>query len=147
MLCTPIYLCAPTIAPPCYNLPWKTVWVGEHLDMAKHKNVIEGWEGWTLYPNNKAVTRPLVVVVENQRRSNKNLLPLNVCSNLHWPKNWKVWPIKHHFFLLTFTQRMMSSTQNHSFVGMGLLEQNFFFKPYVSWCMCTMFTLSHFGLA
>jgi len=52
------------MAPPCYNLPWKTVWVGEHFDMMEHKNVIDGWEGWTLYPNNEVVTRPLVVVVE-----------------------------------------------------------------------------------
>ena len=62
-----LFMC-PTMAPPCYNeLPWKTMWVGEHLDTVEHKNVIDGCEGWTLYPNNNMVTRPPVDVVENQR--------------------------------------------------------------------------------
>ena len=34
-----------------------------------------------------------------------------------------------HFFMLPFTQWLMSSMQNQNFVGMWLLEQNPFFEP------------------
>ena len=67
VMCSPIYSYAPATTPPYYNeLPSKIMWWGEHLGLVKHKNAIEGWEGWTFYPNDDMVTRPPIAIVENQ---------------------------------------------------------------------------------
>ena len=53
---------------PYYNeLPQDTVWWGEHVDLMENKIVIEGWEGWELYPSDDVRRRPPDHEVENQR--------------------------------------------------------------------------------
>ena len=37
------------------------------MDLLEHENVIEGWEGWALCPNDDVVIGPPIVVVKNQR--------------------------------------------------------------------------------
>lgn len=56
-------------------------------------------------------------------KKNKKI-PCKVSPNLHRPNQYNI-----HFFLLSFTQRLMSSLQNQKFEGMWLLEHNPFFKP------------------
>lgn len=65
------------MAPPYHEeLPWKTWWQGEHLDLVEHKKMIEGWEGWALYPNDDIVTWPSIVAVKDQHPPTQNPPPV-----------------------------------------------------------------------
>ena len=93
----PICFCVPSMVPPYYDeLPWKTVWWGEHLDLMRHEKT----------------------------SSNERFVPIFTSHTFR-----RFGQSSTHFFLVPFTQWLMSFAQNQIFVDTWLLEQNYFFKP------------------
>lgn len=126
----PIYFCVPSMVPPYYDeLPWKTVWWGEHVDLLKQENVIELWEGWELYLNDDVGRGPPIVEVENQCPPTQKPSSCKVRPNLHQPHNQKIWPIKCPLLLATLHVAVNVICIEPKFVGMWFLEHNSFFNP------------------
>ena len=74
-----IFLCSSNGIAILQGIALKTLWQGEHLDLLEHESVIEGWEGWALYPNDGIGTWPPMQPKTNILQC-KILLPIKFCS-------------------------------------------------------------------
>ena len=64
---SPIYSCALVmVLPYSAELPWKIVYLDEHMGLEEHGNVSEGWGGLSLFSIDDVVTMSFSVAVETQ---------------------------------------------------------------------------------